>query len=188
MRWPRPVLLVAATALVAGCGDRHLVLKVDVLSYIDPSLTRVAVGPVPAVPGGLYTGEREVVKDLEVNLVDGTNSVAEVKDVSIAMTAVASDSTGAGADTLRLYVSDLTMDPRSTPPAVVLPVLLEPGVTDTVRVDLGTDSRVADLFTGRSIRLTLTTALRGPDTGEALNARIQVTAIDAVLVAGRKSL
>jgi hypothetical protein len=180
--------LVGLTVLVAlaGCGNRHLVLKVDMLSYLDPSQTAVDVGPVPAIPGGVYSGEQDVVRDVEVNLVDGTGSVAEVRDVSITMTAIVADSTGAGTDTLRLYVSDIDVDPLTTPPAMTMPLTLSPGVTDTVTVELGGDSRVADLFTGRRMRMSLTTAFRGPDSGDPLNARIEIGALNAVLVAGRK--
>ena len=46
---------------------------------------------------------------------------------------------------------------------------------------------MAELFTGKRMRLTLTNALRGPDAGADLNGRLRVHALDAVLIAGRKS-
>ena len=184
---PSRLLLLVAAAAVLGCGDRRLVLKVDVLSYLDPSLTQVAFGPVPASPGGFYSGEQEVVKDVEVNLVEGMRNVAEVQSVSLTVSTIAADSTGTGADTLRLYLSDPSVDPMTTPPAALIPISLTPGVTDTVVAELGTDSRVADLFAGKRVRLTLTHAMRGPDSGEDLNARLRVQAIDAVLIAGRRN-
>lgn len=180
------VLLLLAVAASSGCGNRRLVLNVDILSYLDPTVTRIAFGPVPPFPGGFYTEEQILVRDVEVNLVDGTNSISTVQNVSISMTAIAADSTGAGVDTLRLYLSDLGIDPLDTVPAVTLPITLVPGAVDTVRVDLGTDSRIAGLFSGKRMRLTLTTALRGPDSGDSLNASIRVSALDVVLVAGRK--
>lgn len=183
-RFFAPALLVVVA--LAGCGNRHLVLQVDVLSYLDPALTHVEFGPIPAVPGGIYTGEQEIVKDCVVNLVDGTSSITDVQDVSISMLAVATDSTGAGADTLRLYLSDPNTDPLWTTPAVVLPITLTPGVIDSVGIDLGTDSRVADLFTGKTLRVTLTTTLRGPSSGAPLNAKVRVASLDAVLLAGRR--
>jgi hypothetical protein len=179
-------LLLAVSLPLAGCGNRHLVVNVDVLSYMDPSLTDIPLGPLPAYPGGLYTGEQEIIKNIEVNLVDGTSSVSEVQSVAIAMMAIASDSTGAGSDTLRLYLCQLDEDPLSTDPAVTLPITLTPGQVDSVRIDLGTDSRVAELFSGKRMRLTLTTALRGPDSGEDLNARVKVASLTATVVASRK--
>lgn len=183
--WIAAIVAIAALGLT-GCGQRNVVVTVDLLSYLDPAVTRVAFGPVPAMPGGFYTGEQVVVKDKQVQLVDGGESLAEVHTVSISMTAIAADSTGSGSDTLRLYASEPDVDPLTTAPVVVLPVDLVPGVTDTILVDLGGDTRLAELFNRKRLRLTLTTALRGPESGDPLNGKVEVTALDAVVVAGRK--
>jgi len=188
MRSSRIVLATAAVAaLIAGCGNRHLVLNVDVLSYMNPNVTHAEFGPVPPVPGGVYTGEQEIVKDVEVNLVEGTNDVAKVESVSLKMTTIVEDSTGAGEDTLRVYMSDTSVDPMSTPPVVVMPITLVEGQSDTVTVDLAGDTRVAELFTSKRMRMTMTTALRGPSSGNPLNGRFHISALDATLIAGRKS-
>lgn len=186
MRSLRWILPGVALALLAGCGDRNLVLKVDVLSYLDPSLTNFVFGPVPAFPGGIESGELEVVKDVVINLVDGMGSVTEVQGVSIGLTAVAIDSTGAGTDTLRLYMSDAESDPLLTPPVMELPVVLTPGQTDTVTADVQGDPRVTSLFAGKSLRVTLTTSLRGPDSGDALTGRVEVRRLEAVLIASKR--
>jgi hypothetical protein len=183
----RALALIAVLAALAGCGDRRLVVHVDVLSYLDPSLTRVDVGPVPALPGGFASGEQEIVKDRELNLVDGTGNVSSVEDVSISMSAMAADSTGSGTDTLRLYLSDIGADPLDSPPVLTLPVAFVPGVTDTVEAELSADARVTALFAGKRLRATLTTSLRGPDSGDDLNARLRVLRLDAVVIASRKN-
>lgn len=180
-----PILALAALAL-AGCGDRHLILSVDVLSYLDPADTQAAFGPVPPIPGGLASGEQPLVNDATINLLEGLNSVAEVQTVSIAMAAVVSDSTGSGLDTLRVYASDVDTDPGTTPPLIESAFALQPGVTDTVQVELPADARVAALFTQRQMRLTITTSLRGPSAGDPLNGRVRLSRLDAVVVAGRK--
>lgn len=56
MRTLKAVSALLALALVAGCGDRALVMHVDLLSYLDDAQTRQRFGPVPVVPGGLVTG------------------------------------------------------------------------------------------------------------------------------------
>jgi hypothetical protein len=162
------------------------VLKVDVLSYLPPSETQSAFGPVPVIPGGFYTGEQPLVRDVGVNLLEGVTSVAEVRTVSIFMSLLVRDSTGSGVDTVRVYASDPAVDPRATPPIVVVPVVLSPGVADSLEVALDGDARLAELFAGRRMRLTVTTALRGPAGGDALNGWLRMTALDAVVVAGRR--
>lgn len=179
-------ILVALSAL-SGCGDRNLVLKVDVLSYLDTTVTHVAFGPVPVVPGGGVSGEQPVISNAEINLLDGTESLAKVRNVSLSMTAIGAATSGSGADTLRLYMSDPAFDPLTTAPVAVVPLTLNAGVPDTVTVDLATDTRVAELFAGKRIRLTMTTSLRGPGSGSALNGTLDVKALDAVLVAGRRA-
>ncbi|MBI5711473.1 MAG: hypothetical protein HZC42_14400 [Candidatus Eisenbacteria bacterium] len=183
----RRILIVTLAALaLAGCGDRHLILNVDVLSYLDPADTQAAFGPVPPIPGGFESGEQPLVSDATINLLEGMNSVAAVQTVSITMAAVVSDSSGSGLDTLRVYASDVDTDPLTTAPLIESAFALQPGVTDTVQVELPADPRVAALFTQRQMRLTITTSLHGPSAGDPLNGRIRLSRLDAVVVAGRK--
>jgi hypothetical protein len=188
-RMPALAAVLAFVALsMAGCGDRNLIVNVDVLSYLDPSVTQVAFGPYPAAPGGIATGEVAVVQDVSVNLFERPNDLAKVQSVSLSFAAEVRDSTGSGSDTLRLYMSDANTNPMTTTPIVTLPVVLVAGQIDTVRVNVTGDQRLVDLFDGNSVRVTVTNALRGPSSGPALNGRLQFIEIRAVLVAGRKGL
>ncbi len=186
MRAFRWTLTLMGLVILAGCGLGNLVLKVDVLSYVDQSKTVIPFGPVPAFPGGMQTGEQDVVSQLDVNLLEGTNSITEVKDVSISMTILARDSTGAGSDTLRVDMSSAGTDPKTTPAVVQVPLVFSPGATDTVHVEVAGDSRVAGLFSGKHLWVTLTTSLHGPGSGASLNGELALTSLDAVLVAARK--
>jgi hypothetical protein len=67
-------------------------------------------------------------------------------------------------------------------------VALAPGVTDTVDVTVPADSRVADLFVQRKMRLSVTTSLRGPESGDPLNGRVVLRTLEAIVIAGRKAL
>jgi hypothetical protein len=185
----RALILVAAAALaLGGCGNHNLVLQVDVLSYLDPTLTALSFGPVPPAPGGIATGEIPLVDDEAINLIDGLNSVTEVHSVSIVLSAIVRDSTGSGSDTLRLYASDEDTHPRATPPVLEQVVTLVPGRTDTLEVLAPADPRVADLFVQRRMRLSVTTSLRGPESGDPLNGRVVLRTLDAIVIAGRKAL
>ena len=188
MRVRALVVAVVAALALAGCGNHNLVLTVDVLSYLDSSLRATAFGPVPAVPGGLASGEVALVDDEAINLLDGLNGVAEVRSVSILLSAIVHDSTGSGSDTLRIYASDEDTAPRSTAPVVEAVVLLVPGVTDTIDVAVPADARVADLFVQRRMRLSVTTSLRGPESGDPLNGRVVLRTLEAIVIAGRKAL
>jgi hypothetical protein len=183
----RTFLIVAATALaLTGCGNHNLVMQVDILSYLDPAMRSIDIGPIPAATGGIASGEQALVDDASVNLLQGLSGVAEVHAVSIVMSAIVRDSTGSGVDTLRIYASDRETEPTDTEPIVEEVVTLSPGVTDTVNVTVAGDQRVADLFVQHGMRLTVTTSVRGPETGDALRGSVRLRALDAVVIAGRK--
>lgn len=178
---------VAAIALaaLAGCGDRRLVLDVDVLSYIDPAYTSATFGPVIAVPGGLAPGEQAVVSNQSVNLLEGLPDAIEIESVSFSLGAVFVDSTGSGSDTLRVYLAGPNDDPLSAPPVIEQAVTLTAGATDTLALNVDGDARVRSLFQDRSMRLTFTTSLRGPDSGASLTGRYALTRLHATVIGGR---
>ena len=186
MRMRQTLALAATAALLAGCGDRNLVLKVDVLSFTPPAARQQDFGPIPAFPGGIVTGEIPVVDDQHVSLLAGLSDAAVIKSVTLSYSALVMDFTGAGEDTLRVYMSDEATNPRATAPVLTQAVTLTPGVTDTLRAVLGDDPRVMALFAAKSMRMSVTTALRGPSSGPALTGRFLLTAFDAVVIAGYK--
>jgi hypothetical protein len=67
-----------------------------------------------------------------------------------------------------------------------MPIDFSPGVSQTLHAEASGDARVADLFSGKQMKVTLTTAARGPQSGDPLNASIRLTALDAVVIGGRK--
>jgi hypothetical protein len=187
MRTRASILVATAALLVAGCGDHNLVLRVDVLSYLDPAQRSASFGPVPPAPGGLVTGEQALVDDETINLVDGLSGVADVQSVELTLAVIARDSTGSGVDTLRLYASDENTHPLATAPVLQQVVTLSPGVTDTVSVTVAGDRRLAELFVQRLMRISVTHSGRGPESGDALNGSVELGTLEAVVIAGRKA-
>ena len=181
-------LAALGAVLLAGCGDRNLVLNVDVLSYLDPSLVQFEFGPLPAAPGGLATGEVVIIKDARINLIERPNDLTKVQNVTLSFAAEVRDSTGSGADTLRIYLADDNTDPLTTAAVATLPVALVDGQSDSVHVDIGGDQRLIGLFDGNSMRLCATNSARGPTSGADLNGRLRFTTIRATVIAGRKGL
>jgi hypothetical protein len=188
MRTRVPVLFAIVGLALAGCGAHSVFVRVDVLSYLDPSLSMIPFGPVPVVPGGFATGEVAVVEDQSINLVEGLNNVADVQSATLELAGVVVDSTGSGVDTLRVYASAESVDPRTTPPILQEVVALSPGVTDTIHVVVPCDQRVADLFVQKRMRLRVTMSLRGPESGDPLNGRLSLGRMDVLVVADRKPL
>jgi hypothetical protein len=180
------LLLTAAAVMLAGCGDRNLVVKVDVLSFIDPASRGADFGPIPTLPGGFWTGEIPLIDDQHVSMLQGLKDAATIKTVSVNFGALLIDYDGAGEDTIRVYMSDEATAPRTLPPVLSLGMIMSPGVTDTLRALIGDDPRVTALFAGKQMRVSVTTSLRGPLLGNSLSGRFQLTGIDAVVIAGAK--
>jgi hypothetical protein len=186
MRMRQMLLLAAAAGVLSGCGDHNLVLKVDVLSFVTPASRQQDFGPIPALPGGIATGEIAIVDDQHVSLLQGLNDAVTIKSVTVSFTALGIDFTGAGEDTVRIYMSDELTNPRTTAPVLSQSITLSPGQTDTLSAVLGDDPRVLALFKAKQLRLSVTNALRGPSSGPDLTGRLKFTAIDGVVIAGQK--
>jgi hypothetical protein len=186
MRMRRTLLLTAAAVMLAGCGDRRLVLKVDVLSFMDPASRQADFGPIPTFPGGLWTGEIPLIDDQHVSMLQGLNDAADIQSVTLSFGALVIDFDGSGQDTVRIYMSDEQTAPRTTAPVLALGMTLSPGQTDTLRAVLGDDPRVASLFASKQMRVSVTTAVRGPLLGNSLSGRFKLTGIDGVVIAKSK--
>ena len=186
MRMRHTLLLAAAAVMLAGCGDRNLVLKVDVLSYTDPASRAANFGPIPAFPGGFVTPEVAVIDDKHVSLLQGVSDAVNITSVTLSLGALAIDYDGSGQATVRIYMSDELTDPRTTAPVLTEPINLVPAQTDTLRAVLGDDPRVKALFAGKQLRMSVTTELRGPVSGNDLSGRFVFTAIDGVVIARSK--
>lgn len=178
-------LVVLATGLaLTGCGTHDLILKVDILSFVQELQTPILVPDTPAIPGGIATGEQDVVTS-DVNLVSGLGSAGEVKAVSLRLRSIADATTGSATDTLRVYLttpgsSDLT-------PVITQVVNIVAGTPDTVTTLIDNDPRLIALFKNDIVRVRVTTSGRGPSSGANLTgASLRFTALDAVVTAGKK--
>ena len=79
------------------------------------------------------------------------------------------------------------MNPTSTLPVIEVPIALVPGQHSPVHAVIAGDPRVNALFTQDKMRVTLTTSLRGPASGQSLNGRLTVTELRADVVARHHS-
>jgi hypothetical protein len=183
-RIPRsaPALLAFVFALglaAAGCGDKALILRVDLLSFLTASETSAHYGPIP---GGL-SDSVVVTPSRAINLLPGIKDITSVSDVSIDAAGAFANTTGSGTGTAKIFVSAEGTDPFTTDTTpIVLPFTLSPATTDTVSVTIAGDSQLADLFLGDKaqlgIRLTLNSAV-----GPALEGDFRLITLRAVVTA-----
>jgi hypothetical protein len=183
-----PLLLALVLALGlagAGCGDRNLILRVDLLSFLDPSETQGHYGPVP---GGL-SDSVTIVAARRVDLLPGLSDVTIVRDVALHIAGEFRNQTGSGSGTIKIYLSGPGTDPftADTSP-IVVPFAVAGADTDSVALVIDGVSELAGLFTGleaqMGLRLTLTSDL-GP---EPLEGDFQLTQLLAVVTARRGEL
>ena len=172
---------VATVGLFLGCGDRNLVMKVDVHSFLDASETQGTYGPVPA---GL-TGRTAFTESRDVNLLSGVEGIVAVESVDISMAGIFDNATGAGDAQLVVVFrrpSGVAVD------SLVVPVRLEPAASDTLEAQLTGSPALADLLTGSEVlidvRLDLT-ADAPPGNFDPLAGEFTLTRFLAVLVARR---
>jgi hypothetical protein len=172
------VIAVAALALV-GCGDHNLILKVDVLSYLDASQKTFLAGDLPVV-GGPF-GPLTILDNMTINLIDGLNDAADVKSVTLFLGGQTTVSSGSGSGRLKIYLSENAPDPLTDVPVMDVAVQL-PGV---VNASAAGSADVAKLFTQKNLHLTV--VLDGVTiTAPVTTLTVNLTKLDAVVIAGRK--
>jgi len=181
-----PLALAALAPLLAGCGGHNVIVRVDILSFMDPSTRQKSFGPVLAAPGGLATGETPLL-DESFNLVQGLSDAVNIQSVSVDVGGTVNTFTGSGEDTVRVYLSDPATDPLTTPPVIVQTLALTAGSVTPLTATLSDDPRVNRLFSQRQIRVGVTFSLRGPSSGAALTGQFQLTRLVGIIVAGQKT-
>jgi len=130
-RWFACLLMLPV--LAAGCGDRSLILTVDVLSFLDPADVTQAYGPIPP---GLPTTSVDVASQ-EVSLLPGIGDVTEVASATLAIGASFDNTTGtANAHLLVFITSADSANVFSSTPIADVPVSVTPGNVTNVSTEV----------------------------------------------------
>jgi hypothetical protein len=176
------VIAVAALAL-AGCGNHNLVLKVDVLSYLDASQKVISVGDLPA---GSLPAAIPIVPDATINLVDGLSQAAKVQSATLSLGVLVTATSGSGSGHFKLYLSDEDTDPLTTDPVMNLPVTFPGDGQPTIGSTDG-NLAVAGLFTKKKLRMAVVLDGATIDPGGATGMTVTITKFNAIVIAGRKA-
>jgi len=147
----------ALALLAAGCGDRSLILTVNVLSFLDPSETSVAY----SVPGGLPSATVDVA-DQTVNLLQGVDDVTDIASATLDIAASFDNQTGTATGTLLFYaVPSDTVSPFTSTPIASIPISLTPGTITNVSAQVSSDALAQALVSDRArigVRISLDTS------------------------------
>ena len=140
----RGILIALFLPLLAGCGNRNLILTVDILSFMDPSTRVVDYGPIPS---GFPNDTIEVFSD-SLNLLQGVGDVTRVASASLDMAASFDNQTGAGTGEFLIYfaAADSTT-PFTTTPIADVPFQLLAGQITNVSTHVDASPALADVLT-----------------------------------------
>ncbi len=175
------LLACALTAMVAvGCGDKSLIVRVDLLTFLTADEQNAHYGPVP--PG--ISDSVDVVQSRRLNLLPGLDDVSTVTDVQVEVGAIITNLTGSGTGRIAVYLSPADTDPFVTDSTPVVGTFTVNGaMADTIETIVVGDAELAELFTGKEAQIGIRLVL---DSGVGLapmEGDIQLTTLRAVVTA-----
>lgn len=169
-------LLLLLPLSLSGCGDRNLVLTVNLLSFLDPAQRTEAYGPLPP---NVALNNVDVASQ-EVNLLEGLGDAVDVESASLRLGVRFENASGSAIGSLRVYIAPAdSADPYSVPPIADVPVTLTPGDTIHVATEVASSTALAEALTQSrarvAVRLSVDTTgssapLQGVETIEELTA------------------
>lgn len=139
------LLVLTGLALgLPGCGDRNLILTVNLLSFLDASEHSQAYGPIPP---GLSLASFDVATQ-DVNLAKGLGDAVDVQSASLKVGARFENQTGSASGHLLLYIAPGDSDSAfSVPPIADIPVTLVPNDTTQIATEIASSPALAAALT-----------------------------------------
>lgn len=130
----RAIAFLALIPLVlAGCGDRSLILTVDVLSFLDPADVS---GPYGPIPGGLPLTTVDLASQ-EANLLPGIQDVTEVSSAKLDVGVSFDNQTGSADAHFQIFITSAdSADVFSGTPIADIPVTLTPSNVTNVATEI----------------------------------------------------
>ena len=129
--------------LLAGCGNRNLILTIDILSFMDPATRAVNYGPIPPSPSDTV----EVFAD-SLNLLQGVGDVTRVASASLDVAASFDNASGAATGDFLIYFAAAdSANPFTTTPIADIPFQLLAGQISNVNTHVDTSPVLAEVLT-----------------------------------------
>jgi len=177
----RPFLLslLLPLLLLTGCGNKDLILTIDLLSYVDQSDLSIAYGPVPP---GTPTTTADLLQ-VEANLLQGVGDATQVKSAKLTVGADFVNTTGSASGTLQIFVASLNdSDPFVGVPVAEFPVNLQPAQTTTIDEEITVSPIQLDALTSEEAFFAVRIIYNTQGSAEALQGTVTLTKLTAVLV------
>jgi hypothetical protein len=128
--------------LLAGCGNRNLILTVDILSFLDPA-SKVVNYNVPV----LASDTVEVFSD-SLNLLQGVSDVTRAVAASLDIAASFDNTSGAATGDFLIYFAAAdSANPFTTTPIANIPFQLFPATVTNVSTHIDASPALAEVLT-----------------------------------------
>lgn len=171
--------LVLLLLLMAGCGDKDLILTVDLLSYVDSALLSTDYGPIPS---GTPTAVAELVQ-VEANLLQGIGDATQVKSATLKIGADFANETGSATGSLQVYIASMdTEDPYAGDPVADIPITLQPNHTTSVSQEIPSSPELLDVLTSDEAWFAVRVTYNTQGSPDDLQGAVTLTDLTAVLV------
>jgi len=177
----RIVYLIGLLALMilAGCGNKDLILTIDLLSYVDQADLSIDYGPVPA---GIPTTSVELLQT-EANLLQGIGDATEVKSATLTVGADFANNTGSATGNLQIFVASIDDEnPYTGQPVADFPVTLQPSHTTVIDEEIAVSPEQLDALTSEEAWFAIRIAYNTQGSNESLQGTVTLTKLTAVLV------
>jgi hypothetical protein len=143
--------------LLVGCGNRNLILTIDILSFMDPGSRTVNYGPIPLTPSDTV----EVFSD-SLNLLQGVSDVTRVMSASLDVAASFDNTSGAATgDVLIYFAAADSADPFTTTPIADIPFQLFAGQITNVSTHIEASPALAEVLTHDRAKVGLRIIING---------------------------
>ena len=183
----RRIIVLAALSLamigvLVGCGDRRLLLKVDVHSFLSTAQRQASYGPIP--PGA--AASVSVTQNTNINLLSGLGGVVDVEALDLSVQGIFDNQAGSGtADICVIFAQP----GGAVVDSLTFPIILQGGVVDTVDAEISGSQALANLFGQENLEVTvrLDFAADGPvGLAPALRGEFELTRLLVLLTTRRE--
>jgi hypothetical protein len=168
---------------IAGCGDRSLIVSVNILSFLSPAETSFDYD----APGGLPAVTVDVA-DETVNLLPGVDDATDVLSATLDIAATFDNQTGTASGVLLFYaVPSDSASPFASAPMASIPFVLTPGTVTNISEQISSDALAAVLVSEQArvgIRLSFDTS--GTTVGQFVQGTETLTQLLATVITKKK--